>query len=99
MSNQQTRFNNILIVDIDTDRKETVQIRKPEHIIPPVNETALKNVLLADLTTLCEGIVTVAYLIEKEGIQTKDKTLEKVISHLKCTIESTICTDVRENED
>jgi hypothetical protein len=79
-------FKNTLIIDVDSERDEIVKLQKPEHIIPPTNEEAMKQTLLVDLTTACEGIVTIAHLLDKEGVQNKEKTIEKITTHLANSI-------------
>ena len=91
-------FKNVIYVDVDSERDETVKLGKPKHFIAPTNEDAMKHVLMTDLTTLCEGIVTVAHLIEKEGFHTKEQVLNFVIKHLGNAIPSTECVDVEPTE-
>jgi hypothetical protein len=99
MSEQVPEFKNILIIDVDSTREEIIKLQKPENIMPPSNEEAMKQTLLVDLTTACEGIVMIAHLLEKEGVQTKDKTIEKIKAHLEQSINNTEFKDVEKEED
>lgn len=91
-------FKNIIIVDVDSERDENVKLGKPEHFVAPATKVAMQQVLMTDLTTLCEGIVTVAHLIEKEGFHNKDKVLDFVVNHLQSTVTTTECVDVPKEE-
>ena len=91
-------FKNVLYVDVDSEREETVQIGKPKHFIAPLNKNAMEQVLMTDLTTLCEGIVTVAHLIDKEEFHSKDNVIKFVIQHLAKSISETKCVDVKKEE-
>jgi hypothetical protein len=91
-------FQNIVIVDVDSEREENVKLMKPEHFVAPSTEEAMKTVLMTDLTTLCEGVVTLANLIEKEGFHTKEKVLNFVVNHLQNEIPNSEVKEVSKDD-
>jgi hypothetical protein len=91
-------FQNIVIVDVNSEREENVKLMKPEHFVAPSTKEAMQTVLMTDLTTLCEGLVTLAHLIEKEGFHTKEKVLNFTINHLSNEIPNSEVKDVPKEE-
>lgn len=74
-------MRNILTIDLDDERQETVLIGKPlgNH---PTNQTELHDAIRLDIATLCEGLVTLIHIAESQGVRTSAESLRLCIEHL-----------------
>jgi len=70
------------MVDVDTDRKETVQIGKPDVMQRPRNREEASRMIIDDMATLCEGICTLMHLGERTGARSSAESLWVCIRHL-----------------
>jgi len=76
-------MKNILIVDIDSDRKDAVRIGKPPEFKIPDNTEEQAKAVINDMATLCEGICTLIHLAEQNGIKQGADSLRDCIKHLE----------------
>ena len=77
-------FKNIIVVDIDTDRKDaTVMMGKPPEFKKDLTKEEFAQEIINDMATLCEGVCTLIHLAEKEGIKTSSDSLRDCINHLQ----------------
>lgn len=76
-------FKNILIVDIDSSRKESVKIGKPEEAKEPESPEEFAEIVINDMASLCEAICTLIHLAESQGIKSSANSLRDCIKHLE----------------
>lgn len=74
-------MKNILLVDLDSDREQTIQIKKP-GIVPPQTREEFSRTVLMDMATLCEAVCTLMHLADREGIKPSAESLRACIEHL-----------------
>lgn len=61
-------MKNIIMVDLDTDREQQVKISKPDNMVSDLSDkNTAKEMVLADITTLCNAIGTLMQVGESEG--------------------------------
>lgn len=79
-------MKNILIIDIDTDRKETVHIGKPANDPKfkkdKISHQEFAETVLTDMASLCEALCTLIHTAENAGIKKSPDSLRDCIKHL-----------------
>lgn len=72
-----------MMLDIDTDRKESpVQIHKPPNRLP-MSEAETNNMILEDMGALCEAVCTLIHVAEERGAKKSADSLRDCIDHLQ----------------
>jgi len=76
-------MKNIVIVDIDTDRKEQPLILgKQQDFVLPENVDDKNELIFNDIKTLTEGLASLIRHADLNGIHKKDVLIDAVIKHL-----------------
>ena len=75
-------MKNVVIVDIDTDRKPPVQIMKPENSGIPTNAEEAKAMVAMDIKSLTEALVTLVTASDLNNYSAKEDNLLDIIDHL-----------------
>tara|TARA_R110000868_G_scaffold115997_6_gene309357 strand:+ start:5291 stop:5545 length:255 start_codon:yes stop_codon:yes gene_type:complete len=76
-------MKNVVIVDIDTDRKENPLILgKPNEFVLPDNVDEKRELVLTDIKTLTEGLASLIRHSDLNGIVEKKPLIEAVVKHL-----------------
>lgn len=73
-------MKNKFLIDIDTDRKETVLIQK-ETGMPEGKEEA-NEMVLKDMACLCEAVVTMIHVAEECGARKSAESVRICIKHI-----------------
>jgi len=61
-------MKNTLMIDLDTEREDSIRITKPEDIVKGINdEDTAKKMVLNDMTTICNALGTLIQLGEDSG--------------------------------
>lgn len=76
-------MKNTLLVEINTERAPTIIIGKMKDSPQPANKQEHAKMVLLDMATLCEGVVTLIHLAEQEGIRPSAESLRLCIEHLQ----------------
>lgn len=76
-------MKNILIVDMDTDRTDTIIIGKPGDAERPATPKEQASILLFDISTLCEAVCTLIHVADQNGVEKSHVTLKRCIEHLQ----------------
>lgn len=76
-------MKNVLMVDIDTDRKNTVIIGKPTDWPRPTTKEEQAKMILEDMSCLCEAVCTLIHLAEQAGIKNSPDSLRDCLKHLQ----------------
>lgn len=72
-------IRNILLVDIDSERDETVIISHPDNLTIQGTD----NPIVDDMACLCEAIVTLIHVAEQQGAKSSPSSLRDCIKHLQ----------------
>jgi len=75
-------MKNVLILDLDTERENTLIFAKPEGVQLPTTKEEASIMMLEDIKTLTEGLSTMINLSDMNGFHTKESLVEAVIKHL-----------------
>lgn len=76
----EDRIRNILIVDVDSDRKESPIIIKHGNTIQVTDE---EWQAMEDMGTLCEAICTLIHYADNKGYKSGADSLRDCINHLQ----------------
>lgn len=75
-------MKNTLTIIMDTEKEEQILIGKPNTVQPPSNDQELAEMVLLDLSTLCEAIVVAIRTAHSIGIQSEANLMESCINHI-----------------
>jgi len=77
-------MKNILQIDIDSERKTPgpVIIAKPSNARPPGSAVESKEMVLLDISCLCEALCTLIHVAEDMGARSSPESLRICIKHL-----------------
>jgi glycerate-2-kinase len=75
-------MKNIVIVDIDTDRPDSVAIGKPPHIPEPTSLEEAKAMVDLDIKSLTEALMTLVAASHINNFADKDKTITGINDRL-----------------
>ena len=89
-------MKNIVIIDVDTDRKVPVMINKPESSKKPTNIAEATEVVSTDMQSICEGLLRLINMAHSSGMLDKKETLDKCIEHLESGFDVTINNEEKE---
>ncbi len=61
-------MKNTLMIDLDTEREDSIRITKPENVVKEItDEDTAKKMVLNDMTTICNALGTLIQLGEDSG--------------------------------
>jgi len=83
MGDREAVIKNVVIVDLDTNRDPKIQIGKPEEIQRPADAEEVKTMLVADMTTLCEGIITLIHAGHQNGYVDSAESVRACIEYIE----------------
>jgi len=94
-------FKNELCINIDTSRKDVVQISKPNHIKQPSSNAEAAGMVIDDLYTLAEAMAVMIQVADASGYKNKDESLKNITDHLTKSVEAYegIKVDQEENSE
>jgi hypothetical protein len=75
-------MKNTILIDMDTDREEVVKFSKPEQSLDLENEEVAREMVLNDLTTLCNALGTLIHLAHHNNYLSSDKSCKLCIDFL-----------------
>lgn len=76
-------MKNIVEVDIDTSRTNTVMIGKANGLTGNETKDELAEIIVLDMATLCEGICTLIHVADQQGLKPSADSLRDCIKHLQ----------------
>lgn len=77
-------MKNKLLVDIDTERNPgAITVAKPPGFSQPKNREEFLAGLLLDVDCLCEAVVTLIHLVEKEGGRKSQESLRVCVKRIE----------------
>lgn len=74
-------MKNIVIFDKDTERDEIIIIGKPEGMEQPTNEVEAKAMIIEDISTATEGLMTLVRIAHDSGYMDGDKSAHLIIKY------------------
>jgi len=74
-------MKNIVIFDKDTQRGEQMIISKPEEFPQPTNEGEAKEMIINDISTATEGLMTLVRIANDSGYMDGDKSANLIIDY------------------
>jgi len=74
-------MKNVIIFDKDTERDEPLMISKPEGFGQPKNEEDAKKMIIEDISTATEGLLTLTKIAHDSGYMDGDKSAELIIKY------------------
>lgn len=76
-------MNDVLVVDIDTNRKNTVIVSHGKRKDNTVTQVNKDYCIIGDMAMLCEAICLLIHAAEKQKIKSSPDSLRDCIKHLE----------------
>ena len=74
-------MKNVVIFDKDTERDEKIIITKPDGTEQPTNEAEAKAMIIEDISTATEGLMTLVRIANDSGYMDADKSAELIVKY------------------
>jgi len=81
-------MKNSLFIDVDTEREQMVLIGKPPEIQQPENPQEAANMIMDDIASVCEALVTLIMICDNSGYAKKEEMLTTTLKYLSDTLEN-----------
>ena len=75
-------MKNLIIIDIDSERKQPIIFGKGPEFIYPTTFDEAKDMILTDINCLCESLYTMIHTADQNNYGTKKELVDKCIIHL-----------------
>jgi hypothetical protein len=75
-------MKNVIIIDVDTDRVQSLQIGKPSDSKQPTNPEEAKEIILTDLACVSETLNLMINIASDSGYGKKEDLVRKAIENL-----------------
>ena len=76
-------MKNVVIFDKDTERDEKLIITKPEGTEQPTSEEEAKAMIISDISTATEGLMTLVKIANDSGYMDEDKSAQMIVDYFK----------------
>lgn len=74
-------MKNSVVFDKDTDREDVVIVSKPEGTDQPTNEEEAKAMIMEDISTATEGLMTLVKIANDSGYMDGDKAANLIVDY------------------
>ena len=74
-------MKNSVIFDKDTDREDVIIISKPDGVDHPTTEEEAKSMIIEDISTATEGLMTLVKIANDSGYMDEDKSANMIIDY------------------
>ena len=74
-------MKNIVVFDKDTERDETLIITKPDGTTQPTSEEEAKAMIIEDISTATEGLMTLVKIANDSGYMDEDKSALMIVDY------------------
>jgi hypothetical protein len=74
-------MKNVVVFDKDTERDEKIIITKPDGTEQPSNEAEAKAMIIEDISTATEGLMTLVRIANDSGYMDADKSANLIIKY------------------
>lgn len=75
-------MKNILIIDVNTERKPVIQIGKPESVVKPTTADEAKTMIINDISSACEGLCMLIHLADQNKYGNKEELVRTSVNYL-----------------
>jgi len=82
-------MKNLLYIDIDTDREQPILIGKGQDIIPPTTPEEAANMIITDISSLCEALCSLIHISDQSGYATKESLVNESVKILTNMLNTT----------
>lgn len=72
-------MKNIIFIDVDTDREQTIRFGKPEESFKPENPEDASTMLLNDIACISEALTTLILIADQTGFADKTELVHAVV--------------------
>lgn len=76
-------MKNLLQVDIDTERENTIIIGKPGNNQRPQSKEEAAAMIIVDMATLCEAVCTLIHVADQNGIKPSADSVRDCLKHIE----------------
>lgn len=77
-------MKNIITIDYDSEREESIKIAKPEDQKGAEdNPEQYTDMVMDDISTLAKGLATVIAAADKDGVMEKSKAIEAAVNIIR----------------
>jgi len=76
-------MKNVVIFDKDSERDEKLIITKPEGTEQPTSEEEAKAMIIEDISTATEGLMTLVKIANDSGYMDEDKSAQMIVDYFK----------------
>jgi hypothetical protein len=76
-------MKNIVIFDKDSERDEKLIITKPEGTEQPTSEEEAKAMIIEDISTATEGLMTLVKIANDSGYMDEEKSAQMIVDYFK----------------
>lgn len=74
-------MKNVVVFDKDTERDEVLIVTKPDGTEQPTNESEAKAMIVEDISTATEGLMTLVRIANDSGYMNSEKSAELIIKY------------------
>jgi hypothetical protein len=74
-------MKNVVVFDKDTERDEVLIITKPDGTEQPTNEAEAKAMIISDISTATEGLMTLVQIANDSGYMDSDKSAKMIVDY------------------
>ncbi len=74
-------MKNVVVFDKDTERDEVLIITKPDGTEQPTNESEAKEMIIADISTATEGLMTLVKIANDSGYMDEEKSAAMIVDY------------------
>ena len=93
-------MKNTLTIIMDTEKEEQILIGKPQGTPPPTNNQELAEMVMLDLSTLCEALVVAIRTAHSIGVNDEAVLMESCVNHIyEAFVDPTLGVEWRGSED
>lgn len=75
-------MRNLIIIDIDSERKNPIVFGKGPDFIQPTTFEDAKHLIITDINCLCESLYSMIHNADQNNYGTKKELVDKCIIHL-----------------
>lgn len=84
-------MKNSLLIDMDTDRDEVIKLSKSQDLAESIqDEESARQMVLNDLTTVCNALGTLIQLAHDKNYMSADKSSNMCINFLRDNFSNTV---------
>ena len=74
-------MKNVVVFDKDSDRDEQLIITKPDGTEQPTSEEAAKQMIVDDISTATEGLMTLVKIANDSGYMDEEKSAAMIVDY------------------